>query len=220
MSSSQVKSSYICYGKVAVAGQSLRWDDFWIQVRGFWLEISKKIGNPCYFVIPLDLASLTGGFQETNVQNSIALLTSPVTGSHKIYLQTTNRNDIIQLYHAIQNGRTALMYALQNNKLIQKTEFECETVAAFFNIGKSKLKLHASIKGFEFTGNKASTKYPINKIHAVFAKMNDSSADTRLCLTVDENGSTSTKEFNCISHQNLVYALSCFLSNVYLGQPE
>ncbi|OHT12639.1 hypothetical protein TRFO_17455 [Tritrichomonas foetus] len=215
MFQNQNKNAYICYGKVATANPTLKWDDFWIQVRGFWLEISKKVGQPCYFLIPLDLASLSAGFLETNVQNSISLVTSPKTGSTKIFLQSTNRFDVIQLYHAIQTGQGLLKTALQKSQITKAVEFDCETVSSFFNLGKTKLKLVGSQKGFEFTSNKNSSLYEMDKIHSLFAKVNDNSADTRLCINVEENGSTVTKEFNCMNHQNLLNAISCFLINSY-----
>ncbi|KAK8891152.1 hypothetical protein M9Y10_028358 [Tritrichomonas musculus] len=212
----QNQNSWIFYGKVAVANPTLKWDDFWIQIKGYWLEISKKLGQACSFIIPLDLQSITAAFQETNVQNSIAIVTSQMTGSNKIYLQSTNRYDIIQMYHALQYGQSLMQTAFQKAQIPQTTEFDCETITSFFNIGKSKLRLIASPRGLEFTGNKTSTLYEYDKIHSVYAKLNDASADTRLCINVDENGSVVTKEFNCLSRQNLINAISCFMINTYI----
>lgn len=212
----QNQNSWIFYGKVAVANPNLKWDDFWIQIKGYWLEISKKLGQSCYFIIPLDLQSITAAFQETNVQNSIAIVTSQLTGSNKIFLQSTNRYDIIQMYHALQYGQNLMRSAIQKSQIPKTTEFDCETITSFFNIGKSKLKLTASPRGLEFTGNKNTTLYEYDKIHSVFAKLNDSSAETRLCISIDENGSAVTKEFNCLTRQNLINAISCCMMNAYI----
>lgn len=214
----QNQNSWIFYGKVAAANPTLKWDDFWIQIKGYWLEVSKKLGQSCYFIIPLDLQSITAAFQETNVQNSIAIVTSQLTGSNKIFLQSTNRYDIIQMYHALQYGQNLMRAAIQKGQIPKTTEFDCETITSFFNIGKSKLKLTASPRGLEFTGNKTTTLYEYDKIHSVYAKLNDSSADTRLCINVDENGSAVTKEFNCLNRQNLVNVINCFMMNAYSHQ--
>ena len=209
-------NTFIFYGKVALAAPTLKWDDFWIQIKDFWLEITKKIGQPAYFILPLDLESLSAGYSETNVQNSICIVTSHILGSAKNYLQSTNRFDIIQLYHAIQYGENLMKASLQKGQILRSTEFDCETITSFFGFGKTKLHLSASPSGFEFSGNKASNSYEIDKIQAVFSKYNDSNSETRLCINVVENGSTVTKEFNCISKQNLVNAILCFLYNSYL----
>ena len=120
------------------------------------------------------------------------------------------------MYHALQYGQNLMRNAFQKVQIAKSTEFDCETITSFFNIGKSKLKLTASPRGLDFIGNKTSTLYEYDKIHSAYAKLNDSSADTRLCINVDENGSVVTKEFNCLSRQNLINALSCFMMNAYL----
>lgn len=206
-------NSFLCFGKVAVASIALKWDDYWISVNGFWLEITKKVGSPYSFVIPLDLANLSTAANETSIQNSILITTSSITGSFTMYLTCTNRLDIIQLFHAVQQGQRLLQTILQNSKEEKTCAYEVESLSGLFNIGKTKLIMSCSLDGFEFTSKKGSQKYELNKIVGVYAKWNDSSAHFRLCIAYEDNGSTSVKEFNTPDHTSLLTTITTFLVN-------
>ena len=60
-------NNYLCFGKVAVAAASLKWEELWITVHGFWLEVTKKMGQPGLYVLPLHLSGLSAAFQESVV---------------------------------------------------------------------------------------------------------------------------------------------------------
>ena len=113
MFATAVQNNYLCFGKVALAASKILWEEFWIQINGFWIEIMKKVGQPDHFLIPLDLVRLESAYEVTELPNSIYLETSELTGSIKLYLYTINRFDCIQLYQKIQDGQKLLSTALQ-----------------------------------------------------------------------------------------------------------
>jgi hypothetical protein len=209
-------NDFMCYGRVALASPSLKWEDLWIEIRSFWLQISKKIGQPCCYLLPLDLTSVSGAFQETGIQNSIAITTTPTTGGFKIYLRSTNRYDIIQLFHAIRAGQAVLADMLKENRIGQQCTCEVETTGVLFGLGKSKMKLEETPQGLELSGNKRSQKFEFDHIQSLHTKMGDSAAHSRLCVNVYENGSTVAKEYNCGDQDNLMAVISCFIMNSYV----
>ena len=46
MFAATIQNNFLCFGKVALAGGAkLSWEDYWIRVTGFWVEITKKVGK-------------------------------------------------------------------------------------------------------------------------------------------------------------------------------
>jgi hypothetical protein len=205
----------MCYGKVAVYSQNLKWDDLWIQVRDYWLEITEKVGQPCSFVIPLDLTTLSGAFDETGIQNSICIVTASRTGSFKLFIQSTNRYDIIQLFQALKAGRDRLTEALSQMAIPRSCEFDVETTSGFLGLGKSKLRLSETEEGFVLAGSKGTQQFRFDDLQSVHARLNHSSAHTRICINIKEGGSTACREYNCLEHENLCSAIQTFLMNSF-----
>lgn len=211
------RNNYLCYGKVAVAAPVLKWDDYWIKVNGFWIEIAKKVGQPDVFCIILDAVTVKGAYEETGIQNSLFIETSNYTGSFKFYLSSTNRLDIIQLHQAIQNGQRILSDALKRRQIERMCRCEMETVAGFFGIGKEKLQLNMSMQGIDISGGKSQPQhYDFTQVITVTPKQNDNNCHTRLTLVIDEGGTKSTKEYNCAEHSQVMNAVSCYLMNINL----
>jgi hypothetical protein len=211
---------FMCFAKIATASQSQKWEDFWIHVHGFWLEITEKVGHPSSYVLPLDIANLAGAFQETSVQNSLSLSLHARAGGLQLFLQSTNRCDIIQLFNALKAGHALLTEALTNSAIPNSCECDIESSSGFFGMGKSKLHLKESPVGFELTGPKASYRYAFEDIQSVQARLNHTSAHTRLIINVKENGAVVAKEYNCVDHEQLLNVIQCFLMNSFAWERE
>lgn len=211
------QNNYLCYGKVAVANQKLNWDDFWIRVNGFWIEITKKVGQPDYYLIPLDLAKCDGAFNETGIQNSIYLETTPLTNSFKVFISTTNRLDILQLFQAIKTGQKIIANALQKRQIERMVRHEVETISGFLGLVKEKLTFNMGPQGLDLSGGKSAPQhYDWDKVVSVYAKQNDQNCHTRLYVSVEENDQTTTKEYNCQEHSSVMNSIACFLMNINL----
>ncbi|EAY23258.1 hypothetical protein TVAG_185650 [Trichomonas vaginalis G3] len=209
------QNNYLCYGKVAVANQKLNWDDYWIKINGFWIEISKKVGQPDYFLIPLDLTKCEGAYNETGFQNSIYLETTNLTNSFKVYIATTNRLDILQLFQTIKTGQKIIASALQKRQIERMVRHDVETVSGFFGLGKEKLQFSMGPQGLDLSGGKSAPQhYDWDKVVAVYAKQNDQNCHTRLIVAVEENDQTSTKEYNCQEHSSVMNSIACYLMNI------
>jgi hypothetical protein len=211
---------FICFAKVAISSQNPKWEDFWLQVRGFWLEITEKIGQPCSFFLPLDLVNLSGGFQETSIQNSISISLAPRAGGFHLFLQSPNRCDVIHLFNALEAGRARLAKALDTADIPRAYECDVETVSAFFGIGKSKLHLCENSAAFELAGAKGGQRYAFEDVQSVHARLNHASSHARVVLNVKENGSLVAKEYNCIEHEHLMNIIQCFLMNSFAWARE
>ena len=206
----------MCYGKVAVAGPALKWDEFWISIHGKWLEVTKKIGQPGSYFLPLDIATISGAFQETGFQNSIAITTSPITGGVKIYFQTTNRYDIILLFQALKEGSAMLRKSVEMKQISRQCEITVESIGFFKLLTKTKLVLKETPEEFVISGNKGTQRIDFSRIQCVHAKVNDANAATKLCITVDEGGQVTTKEYSCSDRESLMRAILCFIMNRHM----
>jgi hypothetical protein len=211
---------FICFAKVAVASQNPKWEDFWLQVRGFWLEAAEKIGQPCSFLLPLDLVSLGGGFQETSIQNSISLSLAPRAGGFHLFVQSPNRCDIVHLFNALEAGRARLGEALEGGALPRACECDVETVSGFFGIGKSRLHLAASPAALEFAGAKGAQRFAFEDVQSVHARLNHASAHARLVVNVKEGGGVAAREYSCAEREHLVAVVECFLMNSFAWARE
>jgi len=211
MFAATVQNNYLCVGKVALPGSVLRWDDYWIQVRDFWVEISKKVGQPNSFCIALDLATLEGSFSKTGIQNSIYLETTPYTGSFGIYISTTNRLDIIQLFQSIKKGQKILSDAISRRQIEKSCRFDVETASGFLGLGKERLVFQMTPNSLDINGQKGSAlHYELPQILHITPKQNDQNCHTRISIALKEN---EVKEFNCLEHSAMLNAVSCFIYN-------
>jgi hypothetical protein len=209
-------STFISFAKVAVASPNLKWEDFWLYIHGFWLEITEKIGQPCTFFLALDVADLSGAFQETSIHNSLSLTIRSRAGDVHLFLQSTNRCDIIQLFNALQTARALLTQALEHSSIPQSCVCAIETPSGFFGIGKSKFQLKETAEAFELTGPKGSIRYAFEDVQSVHARLNHASANTRFVINVKENGSVVAKEYNCLKQEDLMNVIQCFLMNSFI----
>lgn len=207
-------NNFLCFGKVAAAAASLKWEELWITVHGFWLEATKKVGQPGLYVLPLHLSGLSAAFQETGIQNSICITTSPVTGGVKLYLQTANRYDIIRLFQAVKEGQRLLTIELDSAKIPRECEFKVESGGFLKLLGKSKLVLKASPAGIVISGGKTEQRFDLDHIQALHPKVGDSNASTRLFILADENGQMVNKEYAFADHESLASVMLCFLMNM------
>ena len=173
-----------------------------------------------YFIIPLDLGLAEGAFKDTGIQNSIVLETTALTGSFKIYISTTNRLDILQLFQAIQTGQKIIAQALKRRQIERMVSHDIETFSGFLGIGKEKLSFRMTNQGVDITGGKSTLHYDLSKITSVSAKQNDQNYHNRIVLTVEENGHNITKEYNCPEHSAVLNTISCFLMNINLKQQQ
>ena len=212
-------NDFMCYGKVAAGGAALKWEESWITIHGKWLEVTKKIGQPGSYILPLHLASITAAFQETGFQNSILITTSAVTGSIKIYFHTTNRYDIILLHQALTDGHKLLNESLEHHKISRECEIRVESLG-FLKLIATKLVLKETPEGFTISGNKGVQRFDFDRVQCVHAKANDANATTRLCITADESGAVTTKEYNCIDRDSLMRVILCFIMNSHIWNKQ
>ena len=217
MFAATIQNNFLCYGKVAEAGTTLNWDNFWIRVNGFWVEITKQVGQPDYFLIPLDLARADGAFKETGYQNSICLETTSLTNSTKIYIYTTNRLDILQLFQSIQTGQKIIAQALERKQIERMVNYDVESAGGLFNFGKEKLTFRMTNQGIDLTGGKNPPQhYDLDNVKCIYAKQNHQDCHTHIILTIDENGQTVSKEYKCQDHAAVQNTIACFLMNTHL----
>jgi hypothetical protein len=204
---------FLCFGKVALAQPTLKWEDFWIDVQGYWLTIGKKVDQPCSFLIPLDLTNISAGYQDTRIQNSLCLTTSAITGSLKLYIQSPNRFDILQLYQALKTGQLFLKETITSGSIPHECSFDATTVGILLGLGKAAVTFTQTAEAITFTGAKAPPRIEFGQILSMHAKINDSGAHTRLCIDVSGGGQTATKEYDCLNSDNLKSAIACFIFN-------
>lgn len=207
---------FMIFAKVAIPSTSLKWDDFWVQVSDYWLEISKKAGQPSFFTIPLDIKEIRSAFQQTGIQNSLEIQTTVHSGSIKLFISSSNRLDIINLYNSINAGRQRYLNAFnafQKKSSEQSIQLNLEGVSGFLSFGKTNYQMTMNSKILEIKGPKLNLAYPLNNIISMFAKQNDSSCSTRLCICLDDGTNNTTKEFVCNDHSHLLKAISVFLFN-------
>ena len=208
--------NFMIFGKVAIPSTTLKWEEFWIQVTDYWLEISKKVGQPSFFTIPLDIEEIKSAFQQTGIQNSIEIETTKHAGSIKLFISSTNRLDIINLYNSINVGRQNYINAFsfhQKNPSEQSIQLDLEGVSGFLSFGKTNYQMSINSKLIEIQGPKVNLAYPLNNIISMSAKQNDSSCSTRLCISLDDGNNITTKEFVCNNHVLLLKVISVFLFN-------
>ena len=211
MFASIIQNNFLCYGKIAISNPSLKWDDYWITVRDYWVEISKKVGQPVQFCIPLDLITLSSGFEQTGLQNSIFIETSNLIGSFSFFISTTNRLDIIQLFQSLEKGRKILNDAISKRQIEKITRFDIES-SGFLGMRKEKFQFEINPQGIDINGSKKS-HFDLEFVLSVTAKQNDSNCHTKLILIIEEGGNNIQKEFNCLDHSSLLNAISCFIFN-------
>jgi hypothetical protein len=184
-------SPFTCYAKVALPQQLPKWENYWLQIRGCWLEIYKKVSMAAHFSILLDLASLTSGHEATNLQNSLFIESSVPTGSLKLYISSTSRCEIIHLFNALTKGWTHWKDISQGDKF--KGDFECNSnpPSGFMKLSKKSQKFALTRDAFIVD----QKEYPITTIVSMSPKQNDPNSASKLIVTVQAEGGIQQREF-------------------------
>ena len=183
-------SCFQCFVKVAAGAQS-KFEDYWLQISGIWLTISKKVGQQAFFLLPLDLAHLGSGEETTRIPNSIMLKTSQITGSHEIYIASSSRIEIILLFQALQTGWDQM----KNLPWKEKQEVACDYHVSHGLLGRSKQGGQLVLTPQELRiGDKEA--YPIHELVSLSFKQNDPNCKSRLVLTVNTSDGKKQREFH------------------------
>lgn len=197
------------YIKVALPNQLTKWEDYWLQIHGYWMTLAKKIGSPGYFQLPLDLVSVRSGEAEINIQNSLFIETSQESGSHKLYISSTSRIETIQLFQALNAGFKFFKNSLEAGKGQERTECEYQVSSGFMNLSKGKRKLVLTLEGLIASDSK---HYPLPTIISMSGKHNDQSCGTKLIVTVKgPDDALQQKEFSGVSPTEMMRMCSSFL---------
>lgn len=201
-------SPFTCYIKVAMPGQITKWEGYWLQIHGFWLIITKKIGQHCHFLVPLDLVKLVTGERETGVPNSLLLETSPASGAHKFYISSTSRIETILLFQALNVGCNVLKNVFQAGKLQEDAECDYQQSTRFSKqTGKLVLTKHNLVVG-------SKEVIPIEEIISMSAKQNDQNCHNRLVVVTKVGGTIKTNEYHVTQPMALMKITSSFLMHV------
>ena len=200
---------FTCYIKVSLPPQVNKWEDFWLQIHGYWLIISKKIGEHAHFLLPLDLQQLASGEPDTGVQNCILLEVSKYCGSHKIYISSTSRIEIILLFQALNVGYNVLKNLFQGGKLQEDVECDYKASSGFMNLSRHTGKILLTRDELSIGGKE---KYPISSIVSMSAKQNDVNCHHRLVLVIENEGVRKHRELHVTSIPvNLMRMTGAFL---------
>jgi hypothetical protein len=200
---------FTCFIKVALPHQLTKWDDYWLQIHGYWMTLAKKINSPGHFQLPLDLVVVRGGESETNIQNSLFIETSQESGSHRLYISSTSRIETIQLFQALNVGFNFFKSSFQAGKRQERTECEYHVSSGFMNLSKGKRKLVLTREGLIVSDSK---QYPLSTIISMSGKQNDQACGTKLVVTIKgPDDSLQQKEFAVISPTEMMRMCSSFL---------
>jgi hypothetical protein len=198
---------FTCYVRV-LPHQSSKWDDYWLQIYGFWLVISKKLGSPANFILLLDLVTLRSGEAETNLQHSVFLETSPESGGHKLFLSVTGRIEIIQLFQFLEVGWTVFKSDFDSGKFREDTECEYQAAAGFMSFSKERRRL--TLRGGNLLVND-SKSYPLHSIISMTPKQGGQDCGTKLIVTIQTQDGTQQKEFSGLLPKEMMKMYTSFL---------
>jgi hypothetical protein len=201
-------NSFNCFIRVAIPPQTTKWEDYWLQITEFWLVISKKLGAPGHFVLPLDLTRLESGETDTNIQNSIFIETSPESGGHKLYIASTSRIEIILLFQALTAGWNFFKTAYQARRPIDVAECDYQVSSGFMNLSKEKKRLILNQETL-IVGD--SKQYPLASIFSMTSKQGDPSCSTKLIINVQTPDGNQQKEFAGLNPNDMRKMYASFL---------
>jgi hypothetical protein len=215
-------NEFLCFGKAGLAHWIIKWEPFWIQVHDFWLTLGKTVDAPSAYLILLDLKQLCGGYEDSRIQDTICIETSPITGSATLYLQCGNRCDLMQLFQALKRGQTILQESISHRQLPCACSFAVQTKGNIFGRRRSMLTYTQRSRQITFTGTKLQDSVDVRKVSAMHGKLNDSSASTRLYIEAMEGGESTTREYDCLDVDNVKAAIACFVQSwrEANGEPE
>jgi hypothetical protein len=206
---------FTCYVRTSLAHPPPKWDDFWLQIQGFWLVLSKKVGAPPHFLLPLDTLNLTSAETDTAFTNSLLLELSPKSGGHRLYFSAPSRIEIIKLYDALKSGSNE--FTRSRNEGSVGGDFECDfqATSGFMNLSKRTEKLRFTGSGLTIGDMK---QFPLESIVSLSAKQNDPNCQSKLVVSyLEADGSTHQRELSGISPPELKQMYALFVIGVKRG---
>jgi hypothetical protein len=199
---------FTCFLKVALPHQLTKWEDYWLQIQGFWLTLSKKINSPGHFFLPLDISHIDSAESETNNQNSIYFETSPESGCHRLYLSSMSRLEMIETFKAINAGASLFKSVYDSYTEIGNIECEYQVSSGFMNLTRERRKLVLSADRLMASDSK---QFPLAKISSVCGKQGDPNCSSKLVVTVTGPDGITQKEFAGMAVQDLKKMCWAFL---------
>ncbi|OHT00154.1 hypothetical protein TRFO_33223 [Tritrichomonas foetus] len=186
--------SFKCFVQISLPPSPTKFESYWLKIDGLWFSLSKKFDKQPQFLFPLQIQSLESAEKETQKLNSLFLETSEFSGNHKIYITSTNRLEIIQIYQALQNAqkRFNLDMADHNQKREPNFDIEYEVSSGFMNMNKQKSVMHVTPQSITFPDNKLVS---MRDVVSISAKQNDNNCQHKLHITLREEGGDGMKEF-------------------------
>lgn len=208
-----MSSSFTCFVKLAMANQTNKWEDYWLQVQGNWLVFSKKVGNTVSYLYPLNLINIADGSADAHYHNVLYIETAQKCGNHKFYISMTNRIEAIQLYQTLTSAKEQLKAAISNKELPNSVDSEI-TIGGFMKKSKTKHTAHLDPAGFTYVDQKQVTQViPFASIISMSPKEGDSNCTNKFIITYEEQGSTTQKEFNCTERNQMTEMIMCYIAN-------
>lgn len=198
---------FTCFVKVSQPGQN-KWEEFWLQVQGFLVFLAKKIGQPCHFMVPLDLVDLRSGETETGNQNTLYMESSTESGGIKLLLASTSRVEIILLYRALFVGCGLLKTIFEDGHLREEKTIDFISTSRF-----SKNAGRLTLTGSELTiarGSEAE-QIPMTSIISMSGRQNDQNCQNRLVLVYHGPEEVVRKEFSVAQSIDLWKIVGSFL---------
>lgn len=204
--------SFKAYVQIAFPPSPTKLENYWLQIDEFWLSLSKKFDKPPTYLFPIQIESLQSAGQETQKQNSLSLETSDLSGSHKIYIVSTNRVEIIQIYLALQNAQK--IYNIQMSEYEQNVpssiDIECEITSGFINRTRQKQILRINSQSISIPTDTDSNNSPsdpnsamqqsavsssfkIRDVVSITTKQNDVNCSHRVSITFREGGASGDR---------------------------
>ena len=197
--------SFKAYVQIAFPPSPTKLENYWLQIDEFWLSLSKKFDKPPIYLFPVQIDSPQLAGQEAQKENSLSLGTSDLSGSHKIYIVSTNRVEIIQIYLAIQNAQN--IFAVQMSEHEQNPassiDIECEITSGFINRTKQKQILRINPQSISIPTDSDlndpnsqsqpqanSLSFKMRDVILITSKQNDTNCSHRVVITFREGGFT------------------------------
>lgn len=208
-----------------------KFEYYWLTIHDFWFSLSKKFDKPPSFLFPLQIENLSSAEKETQKLNSLLLETSKISGGHKIFIVSTNRVEIIQIYLALQKAQNNFNIKLSDyfEHPPQSIDIIGEISTGFINKIKQNLILKVTPNELLLQTNEneniqqvsaytmtdilsiSPKQNDLNCSHRVLLSFNSNSHDSSQKVVQDSNSSISSKEFSIPDSSQLEKLISSVL---------
>ena len=198
--------SFKAFVQIAFPPSPTKLENYWLHIDEFWFSLSKKFDKPPIYLFPIQIVNLQSAGQETQKQNSLFLETSELSGSHRIYIVSTNRVEIIQIYLALQNAQK--IFNIQMSEYEQNPtssiDIECEVTSGFINRTKQKQILRINAQSISIPTDSDSNvsndpnmqsqqqvnslSFKMRDVALITSKQNDVNCSHRAIITFREGG--------------------------------